>query len=122
VALALQADGWYLRSDIIWHKPNPKPEGGLKNRPTKGHEYLFLLSRRPEYHYDIDAIREPVTSSGGACIGKQRHSTTGTGAESRRLQSASKRNYDAPASLFDRYNNANHFFKRDSVERLDKNK
>jgi DNA modification methylase len=92
VALALQADGWFLRSDIIWNKPNPKPES-VKNRPTKAHEYLFLFSKRERYHYDIDALREPVTSTGGACFGKQRHSTDGTGAQSRRLASASQRNH-----------------------------
>ena len=74
-------------------KPNPKPEGGVKDRPTKGHEYLFLLSQRAHYHYDIDAIREPITSTGGACFGKQRHSTEGTGAQSRRLKSAAERNH-----------------------------
>ena len=92
VAFALQADGWYLRSDIIWHKPNPKPES-VNNRPTKSHEYLFLLSKRPDYYYDIDAIREPVTSTGGACFGKQRISSEGTGAQSRRLKSAAERNH-----------------------------
>ena len=59
-------------------KPNPKPEGGITNRPTKGHEYLFLLSKRQIYFYDADAIREPITSTGGASFGKQRHSTEGT--------------------------------------------
>lgn len=90
VALALQADGWHLRSDIIWHKPNPKPES-VKNRPTRAHEYLFLLSRQERYYYDIDALREAPTSSGGASFGKQRHSTAGTGAQSRRLESAAQR-------------------------------
>ena len=93
VALALQAEGWYLRSDIIWNKSNPKPEGGITNRPTKGHEYLFLLAKRERYYYDIDAIREPITSTGGASFGKQRHPTEGTGAQSRRLKSASERNH-----------------------------
>ena len=60
VAFALQADGWYLRSDIIWHKPNPMPES-VTDRPTKAHEYIFLLSKSPRYYYDADAIREPVT-------------------------------------------------------------
>ena len=61
VAFALQADGWYLRSDIIWNKPNPMPES-VTDRPTKSHEYLFLLTKRPKYFYDADAIREkPVT-------------------------------------------------------------
>jgi DNA modification methylase len=57
VAFALQADGWYLRSDIIWAKPNPMPES-VTDRPTKAHEYLFLLAKRERYFYDCDAIRE----------------------------------------------------------------
>ncbi len=57
VAFALQADGWYLRSDIIWAKPNPMPES-VRDRPTKSHEHVFLLSKRPRYFYDADAIRE----------------------------------------------------------------
>jgi DNA modification methylase len=58
VAFALQADGWYLRSDIIWAKPNPMPES-VTDRPTKSHEYLFLLSKSAEYFYDAEAIAEP---------------------------------------------------------------
>jgi DNA modification methylase len=58
VAFALQADGWWLRSDIIWAKPNPMPES-VTDRPTKAHEYLFLLSKSERYFYDADAIREP---------------------------------------------------------------
>jgi site-specific DNA-methyltransferase (adenine-specific) len=58
VALALQDDGWLLRSDIIWHKPNAMPSA-VKNRPTTDHEYVFMLSRSDRYFYDIDAIREP---------------------------------------------------------------
>lgn len=61
VAFALQADGWYLRSDIIWHKPNAMPES-VKDRPTKAHEYIFLLTKSAKYYYDADAIREPVTT------------------------------------------------------------
>lgn len=57
LALALQADGWYIRSDIIWHKPNPLPES-VRDRPTKAHEYLFLLTKRKRYYYDQQAIRE----------------------------------------------------------------
>ena len=63
VAFALQADGWYLRSDIIWHKPNPMPES-VTDRPTKSHEYLFLLSKSPTYLYDADAIAEPAIYAG----------------------------------------------------------
>ena len=58
VAFALQADGWYLRSDIIWHKPNALPES-VKDRPTKAHEYIFLLAKSRRYFYNADAIREP---------------------------------------------------------------
>ena len=57
VAFALRQDGWYLRQDIIWHKPNPMPES-VKDRCTKSHEYIFLLSKSAKYYYDADAIRE----------------------------------------------------------------
>jgi len=57
VALALQADGWYLRQDIIWHKPNPMPES-VTDRCTKAHEYIFLLSKQARYFYDAEAIKE----------------------------------------------------------------
>ena len=56
-AFALQADGWYLRSDIIWAKPNPMPES-VTDRPTKAHEYVFLLSKQPRYFFDQEAVRE----------------------------------------------------------------
>ena len=59
LAFALQNDGWYLRSDIIWYKPNCQPES-VKDRPTQAHEYLFLLSKSPKYFYDYDAIKEPA--------------------------------------------------------------
>ena len=63
VAFALQADGWYLRQDIIWHKPNPMPES-VTDRCTKSHEYIFLLTKSPKYYYDADAIKtEQVESS-----------------------------------------------------------
>lgn len=58
VAFALQADGWYLRQDIIWHKPNPMPES-VTDRCTKAHEYIFLLSKSQKYYYDNEAIKEP---------------------------------------------------------------
>jgi DNA modification methylase len=57
VALALQSEGWYLRSDIIWHKPNPMPES-VTDRPTKSHEYIFLLAKRERYYYDAEAVKE----------------------------------------------------------------
>jgi len=58
VAFALQADGWWLRQDVIWHKPNPMPES-VSDRCTKSHEYIFLLTKSAKYFYDADAIREP---------------------------------------------------------------
>jgi site-specific DNA-methyltransferase (cytosine-N4-specific) len=60
IAFALRAAGWWLRSDIIWHKPNPMPES-IRDRPTKSHEYIFLLTKSARYYYDAEAIKEPVT-------------------------------------------------------------
>lgn len=77
VAFALQADGWYLRSDIIWHKPNVMPES-VKDRPTKAHEYIFLLSKNERYYYDADAIREPVSDVTIKRWGKGGEDTTNT--------------------------------------------
>jgi DNA modification methylase len=62
LAFALRADGWYLRSDIIWHKPNPMPES-VTDRPTKSHEYIFLLSKSSKYYYDAEAIKEESISN-----------------------------------------------------------
>ena len=64
VAFALQADGWYLRSDIIWHKPNPMPES-VTDRPTKSHEYIFLLSKSAKYYFDQEAVKEEATGYDG---------------------------------------------------------
>lgn len=61
VAFALQADGWYLRQDIIWHKPNPMPES-VTDRCTKAHEYIFLLSKSPRYYYDAEAVAEGASN------------------------------------------------------------
>jgi DNA modification methylase len=71
VAFALQADGWYLRSDIIWSKPNPMPES-VTDRPTKSHEYVFLLAKSARYYFDQEAVRE-------ASIGQNEHDLTGPG-------------------------------------------
>ena len=80
VAFALQADGWYLRQDIIWHKPNPMPES-VRDRCTKAHEYIFLLSKSQKYYYDHDAIKEPAvggTSKGnGSRLAEQAIKRTG---------------------------------------------
>ena len=64
VAIALQSDGWYLRQDIIWHKPNPMPES-VTDRCTKAHEYIFLMSKNPNYYFDNKAIQEPCTTQEG---------------------------------------------------------
>ena len=79
VAFALRADGWYLRSDIIWSKPNPMPES-VTDRPTKAHEYIFLLSKSAKYYYDAKAIRERgVIAAGtkGAKGSAERFNTAG---------------------------------------------
>jgi len=62
LAFALRADGWYLRQDIIWHKPNPMPES-VQDRCTKAHEYIFLLSKSQKYYFDNEAIAEPLASA-----------------------------------------------------------
>lgn len=62
LAFALRADGWYLRQDIIWHKPNPMNES-VNDRCTKAHEYIFLLSKKEKYFYDRESIREPIKST-----------------------------------------------------------
>jgi DNA modification methylase len=63
LAFALQTDGWYLRSDIVWAKPNPMPES-VTDRPTKSHEHVFMLSKQPRYYWDQDAVREPHSAPG----------------------------------------------------------
>ncbi len=63
VALALQADGWYLRSDVIWYKPNCQPES-VKDRPTRSHEHVFLLTKNEDYYYDSEAVKEGTTLPG----------------------------------------------------------
>ena len=87
VVFALRADGWYLRSDIIWNKPNPMPES-VKDRPTKSHEYIFLLTKSPPYYYDADPIREkpvphapdkPPTSRKQPYFGQPSQRTTDNG-------------------------------------------
>ena len=59
MAFSLRADGWYLRADIIWQKPNAMPES-VKDRPTRAHEYIFLLSKNARYYYDAEAVKEPA--------------------------------------------------------------
>ena len=64
VALALQADGWYLRSEIVWAKPNPMPES-VTDRPTRSHEMIYLLTKRARYFYDAEAVKEPSSEDSG---------------------------------------------------------
>lgn len=78
VAFALQQDGWYLRQDIIWSKPNPMPES-VRDRCTRAHEYIFLLSKSPKYYYDYEAIKEPAVSKSPA--GNKKHKYTDAYAE-----------------------------------------
>ena len=80
VAFALQADGWFLRQDIIWSKPNPMPES-VTDRCTKAHEYVFLLSKSPKYFFDGDAIREPAVSVDDRRNGQGRQTYDGKRAE-----------------------------------------
>lgn len=79
VAFALQNDGWYLRQDIIWAKPNPMPES-VRDRCTRSHEYIFLMTKTPSYVFDIDAIKEPSIDAGkikGGRSGYIQHSAGG---------------------------------------------
>ena len=79
LAFALRNDGWYLRQDIIWHKPNPMPES-VRDRCTKAHEYIFLLSKSKKYYYDNEAIKEPVKQDWGTRVrdnGKYHNKGTG---------------------------------------------
>jgi len=76
LAFALRADGWYLRQDIIWHKPNPMPES-VQDRCTKAHEYIFLMSKSQKYYYDTEAIQEQAERPEGPGNKTHRHSQEG---------------------------------------------
>ncbi len=81
VAFALQDDGWYLRQDIIWHKPNPMPES-VTDRCTKAHEYVFLLTKQPRYYYDAEAVKEensPTSKMGGVYANDSKQTQCGNG-------------------------------------------
>ena len=94
LAFALRADGWYLRQDIIWHKPNPMPES-VKDRCTKSHEYIFLLSKNKNYYYDNEAIKEPVKQDWGTrdrTNGKYHNEGTGLQPHSGLTKSYTKKN------------------------------
>ncbi len=85
LAFALRDDGWYLRSDVVWAKPNPMPES-VTDRPTKSHEYLFLLTKSARYFYDAEAVREPAIHAGRVVEydGSQKNCSAGDGANDRR--------------------------------------
>lgn len=87
VALALQADGWWLRSEIIWHKPNPMPES-VTDRPTSAHEKIFLLAKNERYYFDAAAVAEPAIGWNGSAFDGERdltiRPTTGRGPRQRR--------------------------------------
>lgn len=72
LAFALRADGWYLRQDIIWHKPNPMPES-VRDRCTKAHEYIFLLSKSERYYFDSDAMQEPASGRNPGNVNTHKH-------------------------------------------------
>ena len=78
LAFALRKDGWYLRQDIIWHKPNPMPES-VRDRCTKSHEYIFLLSKNKNYYYDNEAIKEPAKDWGTRDRTNGKYHNEGTG-------------------------------------------
>jgi len=87
VAFALQADGWWLRSDIIWAKPNPMPES-VTDRPTKSHEYIFMLTKSASYFFDQDAVKEPSTYAHEA---KWDPGTDGLGEDDRKTGKSTRR-------------------------------
>ena len=78
LAFALRDDGWFLRQDIIWHKPNPMPES-VRDRCTKSHEYIFLLSKNKRYYYDNEAIKEPAKDWGTRDRTNGKYHNKGTG-------------------------------------------
>jgi DNA modification methylase len=80
VAFALQDDGWYLRSDIIWAKPNPMPDGGATDRPSKAHEYIFLLGKSTNYYYNAEAVGEPFADERMGASGARRSKYAAEGA------------------------------------------
>ena len=110
LAFALRADGWYLRQDIIWHKPNPMPES-VRDRCTKSHEYIFLLSKSKNYYYDNEAIKEPAQDWGtrDRTNGKYHNEGTGLQPHSGLTKSYSKRNKHSVWSINKKPYKGGHF-------------
>ena len=119
LAFALRADGWYLRQDIIWHKPNPMPES-VRDRCTKAHEYIFLLSKSKYYYYDNEAIKEPAKDWGtrDRTNGKYHNPGTGLQPHSGLTKSYTKRNKRSVWSVNKRPYKGAHFatFPPDLIE------
>ncbi len=106
VAFALQDDGWYLRQDIIWNKPNPMPES-VRDRCTKAHEYIFLLTKSPKYYYDHEAIKTPAvqdeyrkTFRGGSYVGGSTFDNSGEGGKSNVVGNYRYSHQDKPKGSF----------------------
>ena len=120
LAFALRADGWYLRQDIIWHKPNPMPES-VKDRCTKSHEYVFLLSKNKKYYYDNEAIKEPVKQDWGTrdrTKGKYHNPGTGLAPHSGLSKSYDRKNKRSVWSITNKPYKGAHFacFPPDLIE------
>ena len=119
-AFAMRADGWYLRQDIIWHKPNPMPES-VKDRCTKAHEYIFLFSKNKKYFYDNEAIKEPVKQDWGTrnrSKGKYHNEGTGLQPHSGLEKSYTKKNKRSVWSVTNKPYKGAHFacFPPDLIE------
>ena len=120
LAFALRQDGWYLRQDIIWHKPNPMPES-VRDRCTKSHEYIFLLSKNRKYYYDNEAIKEPVKKDWGTRNrdqGKYHNEGTGLQPHSGLTKSYTTKNKRSVWSITNKPYNQAHFatFPPDLIE------
>ena len=120
LAFALRNDGWYLRQDIIWHKPNPMPES-VKDRCTKSHEYIFLLSKSKRYYYNNEAIKEPVKQDCGTrnrTNGKYHNTGSGLQPHSGLTKSYDKKNKRSVWSVTNKPYKGTHFavFPPDLIE------
>ena len=120
LAFALRQDGWYLRQDIIWHKPNPMPES-VRDRCTKSHEYLFLLSKNKKYYYDNEAIKEPVKQDWGTrdrTKGKYHNTGSGLAPHSGLSKSYDRKNKRSVWSITNKPYKGSHFavFPPDLIE------
>jgi len=118
VAFALQADGWYLRSDIIWAKPNSMPES-VTDRPTKAHEYIFLMSKAERYFYDHEAIKEGRVTFKNRPDGCDRHRKFGYDSKYRTME-GSKQNFKIPSQKKERGHEREHTGFNDTWDHMTK--